>query len=260
MFTGSTSQHSKWIRKIRKTGKFLLVFALVSGWIFSGFPQFFFESADVVTPEGRLSFGVPPKAREANAATVNIRQEINIIDAIVTASGDDSAIIQLDTTKYSGATYYFETVAQVDSGTLTVALERVSDSTQDATISVTATAYFRQRVAFTPPAATQTEYNINLANGTAPKVKAARIIIAQSADPLSLTQTQIEIGNAETGKTNTATGALTSPKYWFYDSSLWDGTPSFSVEVTYRDYQVASTTTWSTAGTFTGGYVESLGG
>ncbi|MBI1998887.1 MAG: hypothetical protein HYS73_00950 [Parcubacteria group bacterium] len=246
-----------------RLSKFLLVFVLIFSWIFSGFPQFFFESADVVTPEGLLSFGVPPKAREARAATVNIRQEINIIDAIVTASGDDSAIIQLDTTQYSGATYYFETVAQVDSGTLTVALERVDTATQDATISVTATAYFRQRTVFTPPAATQTEYNINLANGTAPKVKAARIIIAQSADPLSLTQTQIEIGNAETGKTNTATEALTSPKYWFYDSSLWDGSPSFSVEVTYRDYQVASSTTYdnknATTTTLSATYIASPG-
>src|SRR3990167_1035516 len=67
------------LQTLRKAGRFLLIFMLISGWLFSGFPQFFFESADVVTPEGRLSFGVPPKAREARAATVNIRQEINII-------------------------------------------------------------------------------------------------------------------------------------------------------------------------------------
>src|SRR3989344_4049531 len=214
-----------------------LIFILIFAWIFSGFPPSIFE-----------------KPQEAHAATTAIRHEINIIDAIVTASGDDSAIIQLDTTKYTGGfsnvTYYFETVAQVDSGTLTVALERVNTATQDATISVTATSYFLQRTVFTPPVLSQTQYNINLANGTNPKVKAARIIILQSADPLSLTQTQIEIGNKETGKTNTATAALTNPKYWLYDSSKWDGA-TFYAEVTYKDIQAASSTIYRTSATTT---------
>jgi len=222
-----------------------LIFILIFAWIFSGFPPSIFE-----------------KPQEAHAATTAIRHEINIIDAIVTASGDDSAIIQLDTTKYTGGfsnvTYYFETVAQVDSGTLTVALERVNTATQDATISVTATSYFLQRTVFTPPVLSQTQYNINLANGTNPKVKAARIIILQSADPLSLTQTQIEIGNKETGKTNTATAALTNPKYWLYDSSKWDNA-TFYAEVTYKDIQAASSTIYRTSATTTNTFYQYIG-
>src|SRR3989344_9378409 len=135
-------------KKIRKWALQMLVLFLITNLIFTAWP---------------------PKVEKVSAATATIRQEINIIDAIVTASGDDSAIIQIDTTKYSGATYYFETVAQVDSGTLTVALERVRDSTQDATTPAPPPAYPRQRSpASPPPAATQTEYNINLSGGTNP--------------------------------------------------------------------------------------------
>src|SRR3989344_3052304 len=159
-------------KKIRKWALQMLVLFLITNLIFTAWP---------------------PKVEKVSAATATIRQEINIIDAVISASGDDSAIIQLDTTKYTGATYYFETVAKVTSGTLTVALERFGTATQDAAISVTGTSFTRQRSAsFTPPAGTQTEYNINLSGGTGPQVKAARIIVIQSADPIAATQTQIE--------------------------------------------------------------------
>ena len=89
-----------------------------------------------------------------------IRQEINIIDTVVSATGADKAIVQLDTTQYSGpVTYYFETVAKVASGTLTLTLRRKGTSTDDATNSVTATSYTRQRTAaFTPPSSRNREW------------------------------------------------------------------------------------------------------
>jgi len=195
-----------------------------------------------------------PYPEKAHAATTTIRQEINIIDAVVSASGDHSAIIQLDTTKYTNATYYFETVASVSAGTLTVALERFGTGTQDATISVTATSPTRQRsTAFTPPAAAQTEYNINLSGGTTPQVKAARIIIIQSADPIASTQSQIEIGNEETGKNDTTTQPLANPKYWRYMSGNWDGSPTMYAEVSYKlaGTFTASSTLYSASATTT---------
>gem|GEM_PF-2785273 len=207
-FIPSAKKLKRWLRKAMS---FLLIFAVVLSGANLSFPE------------------------KVYAATTTIRQEINIIDAVVSASGDHSAIIQLDTTKYTGATYYFETVASVSSGTLTVALERFGTGTQDATISVTATSPTRQRsTAFTPPAAAQTEYNINLSGGTGPQVKAARIIIIQSADPISSTQSQIEIGNEETGKNDTTTQPLSNPKYWRYMSGSWDGSPTFYAEVSYQ--------------------------
>ncbi len=165
-----------------------------------------------------------------------IRQEINIIDGTVSTSGDYPALVKLDTNKYNGTkAYYFEVVAKVSSGTLTVALERAGTSTQDSTITVTETDFTRKRsTAFTPPAGA-TEYNINLSGGTLPEVKAARIIVVQDTEetPITSTETQIEIGNHETGKSNTSLLPLASPKYWKYDADNWDGDLYVTAEVTY---------------------------
>ncbi|HBL00218.1 TPA: hypothetical protein DDZ02_00240 [candidate division WWE3 bacterium] len=180
-----------------------------------------------------------------------LRQEINIIDHIATATGDDPSLVQLDTTKYSGTvTYYFEVVAQVSSGTLTVALERAGTSTQDSTVTVTETAFARKRsaTAFTPPTGT-TEYNINLANGTTPQVKSARILVFQNIgkSALTTTQTQIELGNYEVAKSNTTAAALNAPKYWNYTEGNWDGTKTFSAEVVYKVSGASGTASYTTA-------------
>ncbi len=195
---------------------------------------------------GNFSFSFPKTAY----AAASVRQEINIINGIVSAAGDDSAIVTLDTTGYSGATYYFEVVGKVDSGTLTTTLQRVNTATSDATISVTGTSYARSRSSsFSPPAGV-TRYNINLSGGTNPMIKAARIIVIQSS--LTATETQIEIGNRETGKSNTSNAALTNPKYWKYDSTKWDGTMTAYAEVSWKTgNQSASSTTYTTAGNYT---------
>ena len=183
-----------------------------------------------------------------------IRQEINIIDTIVTASGDDPALVSLDTTKYNGTVlYYFEAVGTVASGTLTLALERDGTATQDSTLSFTETSFTRKRsTAFTPPAGATT-YNINLSGGTTPQVKAARIVIIQENTGITATQTQIEIGNKETAKTDTTLTPLANPKYWKYTSANWDGTKSFTASVTYKTSgtNTASQTITSGSGNWT---------
>ena len=207
--------------------------------------------------QGTLAHDSTSNANNANleysgATTNTIRQEINIIDQIVTTSGDHPAIVQLDTTKYNGTvTYYFEVVGQVASGTLTAALERINTSTQDATVTITETSPTRKRsTAFTPPAG-QTEYNLNLSGGTSPSVKSAKIIVIQSNVGITSTQSQIEIGNHETNKTNTTDSALTSPKYWTYTSTNWNPTPEFYAEVTYQktDNTYSTAPTYQAAGT-----------
>jgi hypothetical protein len=75
-------------------------------------------------------------------------------------------------------------------------------------------------------------------------IKAARVIIIQNTGTNNLTasETQIEIGNRQLATTVTSTSAaqaLSAPKYWKYDSSLWDGTLSVYGELTYL---VSSTT------------------
>ncbi len=94
-------------------------------------------------------------------------------------------------------------------------------------------------------------------SGATKGVKAARVVALQSFAGTSnsgatSTQTQIEIGNREITKSNTSTSPLSSPKYWTYNSSLWDENLTFSAEVTYKNNgQIASTTTYTVPGTYT---------
>jgi cellulose synthase/poly-beta-1,6-N-acetylglucosamine synthase-like glycosyltransferase len=173
-------------------------------------------------------------------ANVQIRQEINILDSTDSGTGtvNSSEIVQLDTTQYSGTVnYYFEAVVNsAASNTGTIALRRSGTTTNDTSINVgTNTTYNRIRSSSFSPPAGQTEYVSTLVgDGTRTQnVKAARIIITQNAASITGTETQIEIGNNETGKNNTSDSALNSPKYWKYDSSLWDATPTAYAEVTF---------------------------
>jgi hypothetical protein len=167
-----------------------------------------------------------------------IRQEINITDTSYsdsTGGTDSSEIILLDTTQYNGTvSYYFEVDARVIDISKNVTLRRKGTSTDDATVSVTATSNSLVRsTAFTPPAG-QTEYIIHLVGtiGHSVTVKAARIIVIQEATTLTSTETQIEIGNAS-NTTATVDTALTNPKYWQYTAANWDGTKTVYFESTF---------------------------
>ncbi len=172
-------------------------------------------------------------------ANAIIRQEINILDSLLSAAGGASAtsseIVQLDTTQYNGATYYFEVVADSSvSLSFNVTLQR--GATVDATcnIPLLTTAYTRVRsAAFTPGAATA-NYTVVIDNtaGATKNVKSARIIIIQNAASITKTETQIEVGNKTTTIATVAT-AITDAKYWKYTAANWDGTKTFYAEATY---------------------------
>lgn len=167
------------------------------------------------------------------AASATIRQEINILDGTLAVSSTSGAIVQLDTNKYSGTvSYYFEVVtAGASASTDSVTLTRSGTTTNDASISLAGTAAnIRVRsAAFTPPAGA-TQYVVK--TGANHSIKAARIIVIQTSNPISSTETQIEIGNQETGKVNTVAAPLTAPKYWKYTAANWDTGILFNAEVT----------------------------
>ena len=173
-----------------------------------------------------------------------IRQEINILNATITATSVGFAV--LDTGKYSGTvTYQFEIVGLVSSGTATVTCQRNGTTTNDATISLTATAYTRSRATLTPPEGA-TEYRVAISGGTGPQIRSARIIVFQDtgSGPVYATETQIEIGGQET-QLSTTNIPLTAPKYWYYDSSKWSSGLSFFAEVVgKRDTSTMSNSTW----------------
>src|SRR5438874_147830 len=130
-----------------------------------------------------------------------IRQEINILDATLSAAGGSSAtsneIVQLNKSGYGNPTFYFEIVADSSvSISFNVTLRRKGTTTDDATcnIPLLTTAYARVRSAsFSPPAGT-TEYVVfvDATAGATKNVHSARIIILDT-NWLAIEETQIEI-------------------------------------------------------------------
>src|SRR3990167_4031418 len=171
-----------------------------------------------------------------------IRQEINILDHLM--AGPSGSILlsnekaQLDTTQYNGTgTYYFEIVSYSSvSLAYTVQLQGSVDASL-VTISVptsTTTPTLFRSASFTPTAGAQNvDVLISSTAGATKNVKSARIIVIQNATTLTNTETQIEIGNYNTGRTVEAAAILTNPKYWKYDASKWDGTKTFYAEAVY---------------------------
>ncbi|TSC53671.1 MAG: hypothetical protein LiPW39_130 [Parcubacteria group bacterium LiPW_39] len=234
----------------------LLIFAVIFGWIFSGFPRIWQKPP------------IPPKIQKAQAANTLIRQEINITDAYLgSASGayaTSSAIIQIDTAQYTSPTYRFEAVASTTSSLASnIYLKNATTFAIVATIAIPTltTSYTRLYSAFTPTSGAN-NYVVVMGNEAVQKgAIATRIVILQNAATLSNTETQIEIGSNVIATSSIVTTPMSNPKYWYYDSSKWDPLPTFYAEVTYRDYQVASTTTYTTATTTTTNttYVASRG-
>lgn len=184
-------------------------------------------------------------------ANVIIRQEINILDAILSAAGGSSAtskeIVQLDTLHYNGATYYFEIIGDSSiSISFNVTLNGATDGTlATCNIPLLTTAYKRVRSnSFTPTTATQNcTVVIDNTAGATKNVKSAKIIIIQNVTTLVKTETQIEIGNNNTGLIATTATALTNPKYWLYTAANWDGTKTFYAEVTFANANTKSNCT-----------------
>ncbi len=193
----------------------------------------------------------------AHAATSAIRQEINITTHYLYAPNNNyatsSEIVQFDPADYNGETIYFEVVASTSDATAaTIKLLNATSSATVATITISnGNTYTRYRTSFTVPGMA-TEYKILLGNeNTIKGVVNARLVVLQSASSITLTETQIEIGSYET-YSSTATSTFTAPKYWYYDASKWDGSPTFYAEATYNMVVgVASSTSYDTAGTYT---------
>jgi hypothetical protein len=179
------------------------------------------------------------------SAAPAIEQQVTLIDQpfVTSTSGwvpvDNSlGVFTWESSKYPGATVYFEAVAldvvgaNPDTGLYTeagVQLTKVAHSCGD-------TKYCRTRSAA-----------INLVDGTKYTVRhncniavrgcsliSARLIIQQT-DPTKITDTQttIGIGTADKGNSNAAT-ELTDKKIYYYDNDLFTPTPSSYFETTIR--------------------------
>ncbi len=159
-----------------------------------------------------------------------IRQEINILDALLSAAGGASAtsneIRLLDINQYHGATFYFEIVAD---STISISFNVTLNGATDGTLAtcnvpLLTTAFTLIRSSsFTPTTASQNvTVVIDNTAGATKNVKSARIVILQSATSLlTATETLIDLGTAS-NSTSLSDVALTNPKYWKYTSANWD--------------------------------------
>jgi murein DD-endopeptidase MepM/ murein hydrolase activator NlpD len=171
----------------------------------------------------------------ATTPITQAEQQVNILDQMITAAGSTGSTgkVYIDPSTYNAGstslTYYFEVDALVTSGTGTVTL-----TYQGGTVSVspTATSYTRYRSSgFTPSAAG--EAYISTVSGTGIQVEAARIIIDQvNGSGIQNSETQVELGNAESTSSNSSSNLLQSPKLWKYDSTKYSGSPTFNFEAT----------------------------
>lgn len=218
-----------------------MVFILIFAWIFSGWLQIWQKPA------------IPPEIEKVKASPdpdKKIEQQINIIDQVITSGGTDKGIVLISTGNYTGATYYFEVVAKVDSGSGSATLTynagtgQVPEGGSTIAISnITATSYTRYRSTNFSPTGSQNAYVSSL-SGTGISVKAARIIILQS-DPnlITKTETQIEVGNNANTTATTYTD-LTDKKIYYYDSAKFNPTPAASgaayFEATIKNDNIAT--------------------
>lgn len=172
-----------------------------------------------------------------------IRQEINLLCHILSATSGNAATAdetaELDKNWYPDGTFYFEVVGYTSASlAVDIALRRKGTSTDDAICSIpagtTAPRVFRSP-AFTPPT-TAAEYVVYLPNtsGATKYVVSARIVILQKAMVLTKTENQYEVGNYETGKSNTAVAPLSYPKYWNQNWTVRDCAGMKYVEVVYK--------------------------
>jgi len=181
-----------------------------------------------------------------------LRHEINFQDGLITSVGsgdsDGKGIALVDLGQFNGTlTVYLEVLAKNTSAT-TDATAKWKDGTGtlgSVTVTKNTSAYTRFRSTAITVSGSHDSWIAIGTTGNAGDaiIKAARIIIIQNASSLTSCETQIEIGNQETGKTNTTAAALTNPKYWKYDASKWDGTITAYVEVSWSNASSMDTTT-----------------
>ena len=234
------------MRLIRDFFVFCLVIIICGTWVFSGWPQVWHN------PD------FPPQVKNVYAATKTIEQQINIIDQefIKTVSLDNFdptdnslGLIRWDSSKYNGATVYFEVVMRTAAdaaGDMTIEAALFSSSgTQVTGSAVTTTNNSFERVrsgALTldvlPNLESGLDYSVRIHRTTGLfrniHMKAARLIIVQSADPsITDTQTQVEVGNDETS-TATSYTDLTDKKIYRYTSGSWTPTPTVYFEASLK--------------------------
>ncbi len=146
--------------------------------------------------------------------------------------------IYLDTTLYSGATYYFEAVLKTSAGTGYAQLyDTAGNAISGTEVSTASTTRVRVRSAAFTPSATGT-YTVRIKNNgtnTTTYYKSS-IIIVQSESAITATETRIPLTSSNTA---TASASYVDPStvdwgFFRYTSANWDGTVAIYLEATIK--------------------------
>lgn len=174
-------------------------------------------------------------------ANKKIRQEINISNRGFIIAGVNLDAVEVSNSEYNDATAYFEIVAKNSySGTYSIDLDRddnktFTSPTQVASISIAGpvTLLARYRSSSFSLSSTDIYYRTEL-NAGALNVQSARIVILQNAEEITNSTSQFEVGQYGTFVPAAVSTwyPILEPKYWKYESSKWDPTPTFYLGLT----------------------------
>lgn len=166
-----------------------------------------------------------------------IRHEINMSGQAYsnTSNAQCLEMVYVDPTKYNGTlTWYLEAVGNVASGnTGTISL---CDSSWNVIQSLTFTetdVTIKRVLISSPPSAASL---LRLKSDLMAYHGEVRIVIIQDTgeDPLTNSETQIDIGGYFSTKSNGDQANAAIPKYWTYNSGSWDGTVSIYFEAVVK--------------------------
>lgn len=185
----------------------------------------------------------PSKIHASNLS--HLEQQINIINGeFFTTNATDSptdnslGLIHFDSSDYTGATVYFEAVIRCQScsgGNNRVTADLYDDGGASQTSVVTSNNNYTRVRSNSLSLSTDdftARFKLDATSGTA-YIKAARLVIVQSATQITDTQTQIEAGNFE-NTNNTSATSLTAPKYYSYTDTRFSGTHTAYFEATIK--------------------------
>ncbi len=188
---------------------------------------------------------ISPNPVKADISLSALEQQINILDGeYTTQNGTDSptdnsfGLVYFDSADYTGDLVYFEAVIRCSScsggNSQVTASLYTDDGSEITTINTSSSTYTRIRS--TNLSLSADEYTVRFkrdATSGDAYIKAARLVVIQNSASITDTQTQIEMGYAESKTTSTPTSLL-APKYYTYDDSKFSGTKNAYLEATIR--------------------------
>ncbi len=148
------------------------------------------------------------------------------------------AYIYLDTSLYSGATYYFEAVIKTSAGTGYAQLyDTAGNAISGTEVSTASTTRVRVRSAAFTPSATGT-YTVRIKNNGSNTTTyyRASIVVVQSGTAITATESRIPLlGQLQTTASASYVDLSTIYWNWFqYTSANWDGTIAIYLEATLK--------------------------